>query len=82
MRAGVELPPAEIYDGFEQVENGVGSGALAAAADRERRGRARRAGRGRRIGVVTGTAMAPLMPQVLEPLAACHRRARSSSSRS
>ncbi|HEY6948299.1 MAG TPA: DUF512 domain-containing protein, partial [Gemmatimonadales bacterium] len=25
--------------------------------------------RGRRIGVVTGTAMAPLMPQVLEPLA-------------
>ena len=25
LRAGVELPPAEIYDGFEQVENGVGS---------------------------------------------------------
>jgi len=25
LRAGVELPPAEIYDDFEQVENGVGS---------------------------------------------------------
>ena len=25
LRAGVELPPAEIYDGFDQVENGVGS---------------------------------------------------------
>ena len=32
---GVELPPAEIYDGFEQVENGVGTRALAAAADRD-----------------------------------------------
>jgi putative radical SAM enzyme (TIGR03279 family) len=68
LRAGVELPPAEIYDDFEQVENGVGSvrwlqqriaagaAALPAWADR-------------RIGVVTGTAMAPLMPMVLEPLA-------------
>ena len=45
LRAGVELPPAEIYDGFDQVENGVGSvrwlqrqiasgGGLAAAAGR------------------------------------------------
>ena len=25
VRAGVELPAAEIYDGFDQVENGVGS---------------------------------------------------------
>ena len=25
LRAGLELPPAEAYDGFEQVENGVGS---------------------------------------------------------
>src|SRR5919112_1246750 len=25
LRAGVELPPAEIYDDFDQVENGVGS---------------------------------------------------------
>ncbi len=68
LRAGAELPPAEIYDGFEQVENGVGSvrwlqGRIAAAADRLGRWS------GRRIGVVTGTAMAPLMPMVLEPLA-------------
>jgi putative radical SAM enzyme (TIGR03279 family) len=67
LRAGVELPPAEMYDDFDQVENGVGSvrwlqrrielGApdLSAWA-------------GKRIGVVTGTAMAHLMPQVLEPL--------------
>jgi putative radical SAM enzyme (TIGR03279 family) len=68
LRAGAELPPAEIYDGFEQVENGVGSvrwlqGRIAAAADDLGRWS------GRRIGVVTGTAMAPLMPMVLEPLA-------------
>jgi len=67
LRAGIELPPADIYDGFDQVENGVGSvrwlqrqiehgaGALPGWA-------------GRRIGVVTGTAMGQLMPMVLEPL--------------
>ena len=68
LRAGVELPPPEIYDDFDQVENGVGSvrwlqrriGVGAAALP---------AWAGRRIGVVTGTAMAPLMPMVLEPLA-------------
>jgi putative radical SAM enzyme (TIGR03279 family) len=68
VRAGVELPGAEIYDGFDQVENGVGavrwlqqrihlaSGELSGWA-------------GKRIGVVTGTAMAQLMPMVLKPLA-------------
>jgi putative radical SAM enzyme (TIGR03279 family) len=69
LRAGVELPPAEIYDDFEQVENGVGSvrwlqRRIAAEAD----GLAEWAGR--RIGVVTGTAMGQLMPMVLEPLGA------------
>jgi putative radical SAM enzyme (TIGR03279 family) len=68
LRAGVPLPPAEIYDGFEQVENGVGSvrwlqrevaGGLEQLQGLE----------GRRIGVVTGTAMARLMPMVLAPLA-------------
>jgi len=67
LRAGLALPPAAAYDGFEQVENGVGAvrwlqQRIASAAD----------GfddwAGRRIGVVTGTAMAALMPQVLEPL--------------
>ena len=67
LRAGLALPPAAAYDSFEQVENGVGAvrwlqQRIESAAD----------GfddwAGRRIGVVTGTAMAALMPQVLEPL--------------
>jgi putative radical SAM enzyme (TIGR03279 family) len=67
LRAGLELPPAEIYDGFDQVENGVG-----AVRYLQRRiaagGEALAGWSGRRIGVVTGTAMAQLMPLVLEPL--------------
>jgi putative radical SAM enzyme (TIGR03279 family) len=67
LRAGLDLPPEDVYDGFDQVENGVGSvrwlqqriqlgeGVLADWA-------------GMRIGVVTGTAMAQLMPMVLQPL--------------
>ena len=68
VRAGVELPPAEIYDGFEQVENGVGS---VRWLQRQIAGGAEslRGWSGRRIGVVTGTAMGQLMPMVLEPLA-------------
>jgi putative radical SAM enzyme (TIGR03279 family) len=67
LRANLDLPPAELYDGFDQVENGVGavrwlqqriqSAPLSLAA-----------WAGRRIGVVTGTAMAKLMPLVLRPL--------------
>jgi putative radical SAM enzyme (TIGR03279 family) len=67
LRAELPLPSAESYDGFEQVENGVGSVrwlqhriALDASATAD--------WRGRRIGVFTGTSMAGLMPQVLEPL--------------
>ncbi|HEU4953066.1 MAG TPA: DUF512 domain-containing protein [Gemmatimonadales bacterium] len=67
LRAGVELPPAEIYDDFEQVENGVGS-----VRWLQRRIASEASGlgqwSGRRIGVVTGTAMGQLMPMVLEPL--------------
>jgi putative radical SAM enzyme (TIGR03279 family) len=68
LRADVELPPAEIYDGFDQVENGVGSvrwlqQRIAGGVE------SLKGWGGRRIGVVTGTAMAPLMPMVLEPLA-------------
>ncbi|MBA3343723.1 MAG: DUF512 domain-containing protein, partial [Gemmatimonadales bacterium] len=64
LRAEVELPPAEIYGGFEQVENGVGAvrwlqRQIEAGAD-ELQG-----WEGRRIGVVTGTAMSRLMPMVL-----------------
>jgi putative radical SAM enzyme (TIGR03279 family) len=68
VRAGVELPGPEIYDGFDQVENGVGS-----VRWLQRRIEALPGGPqgwgGMRIGVVTGTAMAQLMPMVLEPLA-------------
>jgi NifB/MoaA-like Fe-S oxidoreductase len=68
LRAGLELPPATIYDGFDQVENGVGAvrwlqQRIAARAD------AIAGWEGRRVGVVTGTAMARLMPMVLQPLA-------------
>jgi putative radical SAM enzyme (TIGR03279 family) len=69
MRAGLELPPASMYDGFTQVENGVGAvrwlqQQIAEGAE------ALRGWDGKRIGVVTGTAMAKLMPQVLAPLTA------------
>jgi putative radical SAM enzyme (TIGR03279 family) len=68
LRADLPLPPADWYDGFEQVENGVGSVRyLQLCIERDR---AALAGwRGRRIGVLTGTSMATLMPQVLAPLA-------------
>jgi putative radical SAM enzyme (TIGR03279 family) len=66
--AGLPLPPAGRYDGFEQVENGVG----AVRYLQERIGEARSALadlRGKRIGVLTGTAMERLMPEVLPVLA-------------
>jgi putative radical SAM enzyme (TIGR03279 family) len=69
LQAGEPLPPAEWYGDFDQRENGVGAvrylqTGIAAAVG----GFADLAGK--RIGVVTGIAMAPLMPQVLERLAA------------
>jgi NifB/MoaA-like Fe-S oxidoreductase len=68
LRAGVELPAAEIYDGFDQVENGVGS--VRWLQQRIQAVSPNLAGWvGNRIGVVTGTAMAQLMPMVLEHLA-------------
>jgi putative radical SAM enzyme (TIGR03279 family) len=68
LRAGVELPPAGIYDGFDQVENGVGS--VRWLQQRiEAESTNLHGWQGKRIGVVTGTAMSQLMPMVLEPLA-------------
>ena len=67
LRADLPLPPAEHYDGFEQVENGVGSVRFLQqriAEDHDQLAD----WRGRRIGVLTGTSMAALMPQVLERL--------------
>src|SRR5437764_4403833 len=63
LQAGVPLPPAEWYGDFEQRENGVGAvrylqTQIAGARDRLPDLA------GTRIGVVTGTAMGPWMPQV------------------
>ena len=66
-RAGVELPPESAYGGFDQVENGVGAVRFLQRQVRED-APALRGWEGRRIGVVTGTAMGALMPMVLEPL--------------
>ena len=68
LQAGVPLPPAEWYGDFEQRENGVGAvrflqTRIAAAAERLPELS------GQRIGVVTGSAMGALMPQVLDRLA-------------
>jgi NifB/MoaA-like Fe-S oxidoreductase len=65
--AAEPFPPAESYDGFEQVENGVGAvrhleGLIAADA------RTLPDLSGRKVLVVTGTAMGALMPRVLEVL--------------
>ena len=68
LQADAPLPAAEWYGDFEQRENGVGAvrylqTRIAAAGDRlPELG-------GKRIGVVTGTAMGPLMPHVLDSLA-------------
>jgi putative radical SAM enzyme (TIGR03279 family) len=69
LRAEVALPAAEWYGDFDQRENGVG-------AVRYLQTRIAAAGAvggldslaGKRIGVITGTAMAPLMPQVIAEL--------------
>jgi putative radical SAM enzyme (TIGR03279 family) len=68
LRAGAELPPAEIYDGFDQVENGVGAVRWLQQRIAEEASELH-GWNGRRIGVVTGTAMSALMPMVLRPLA-------------
>jgi NifB/MoaA-like Fe-S oxidoreductase len=65
--AGVPFPPAESYDGFPQVENGVGAvryleqhvaGEAAELPDLT----------GRRVLVCTGTAMATLLPELFPAL--------------
>jgi len=71
LQADVALPPAEWYGDFEQRENGVG-------AVRYLQTRIKAAWQqlenqqwhGKRIGVVTGTAMGPLLPQVIADLSA------------
>ena len=63
------LPAAEHYGDFSQIENGVG--AVASLRQRVHAGIAslpRLAGK--HIGVVTGVSMAPLMPELLDAIAA------------
>jgi putative radical SAM enzyme (TIGR03279 family) len=67
LRAELELPEAAIYDGFDQVENGVGSVRWLQQQIEQASSRLME-WEGKRIGVVTGTAMAQLMPMVLAPL--------------
>jgi putative radical SAM enzyme (TIGR03279 family) len=69
LQAGEPLPPAEWYGDFEQRENGVGAVRYLQTRIATAVGGFRDLAE-KRIGVVTGTAMAPLLPQVLEPLAA------------
>jgi putative radical SAM enzyme (TIGR03279 family) len=65
--AGRELPPASHYGDFAQIENSVG--AVTSLRQRVRDGVSSLPRLdGRRIGVVTGTSMAPLMPQLLSQL--------------
>jgi putative radical SAM enzyme (TIGR03279 family) len=66
--AGRALPGAAFYGDFAQIENGVG--AVAALRQRVWEGIARGLPRldGTRIGVVTGTSMVRLMPELLEAL--------------
>jgi putative radical SAM enzyme (TIGR03279 family) len=66
--AARDLPPVEHYGDLSQIENGVGSVSALRARVREHAGELPWLG-GLRIGVVTGTSMAPLMPALLDILA-------------
>jgi putative radical SAM enzyme (TIGR03279 family) len=67
MLAERELPGAEHYGEFAQIENGVGSVTSLRMRVADGLGRVARRD-GQRIGVVTGLAMAPLMEPLLERL--------------
>jgi NifB/MoaA-like Fe-S oxidoreductase len=65
--AETELPPEEHYGDFAQIENGIGS--ITSLRARVKRGLSKaKKLPGRRIGVVTGTAMAEIMPPLLDSL--------------
>lgn len=64
-----ELPGPEHYGDFPQIENGVGAVTSLRMRVREGLSRLPRLD-GKRIGVVTGFSMAPLMPELLDTLTA------------
>lgn len=71
LQAGLPLPPAEWYGDFEQRENGVGSVRYLQTRIAAARSQLQHADwQGKRIGVITGTAMGPLLPQVVAELRA------------
>jgi len=72
LRADLPLPSEESYGDFEQMENGVGSVRFLQRRVREEAGHFR-VWAGKRVGIVTGTSMGRLMPQVLAPLAEASR---------
>jgi len=65
--AGRELPDASHYGDFPQIENGIGAITNLRERVRERVSELPRLD-GMRIGVVTGTAMSPMMPALLDQL--------------
>ncbi|MGH7567482.1 MAG: DUF512 domain-containing protein [Gemmatimonadales bacterium] len=67
LQAGEPLPPADWYGDFEQRENGVGAVRYLQTRIAAARGRLGDF-RGRRIAVVTGTAMGALLAPVVEDL--------------
>lgn len=68
LQADQPLPPAAWYGDFEQRENGVGAVRYLQTRIGEAAARLPDL-RGKRVLIVTGKAMGPLMPQVVEPLA-------------
>jgi NifB/MoaA-like Fe-S oxidoreductase len=69
LQADLPLPPAEWYGDFEQRENGVGSVRYLQTRIASARPQLEHADwQGKRIGVITGTAMGPLLPQVMAEL--------------
>lgn len=65
--AGAEVPPARAYEGFPQLENGIGM--LRSTIDRWRKGKddiLPRNGARERVAVVTGASAAPTLRRLLE----------------
>jgi putative radical SAM enzyme (TIGR03279 family) len=64
LTAGIELPGAAHYDGFEQYENGIGMTRSLLEDWRKARRRAANAGAGRRASLVCATLIAPVLQRL------------------